>query len=376
MARYLESSTLSVYSDLSMLLAQQEASRGFGSLQGLFTEKSVRGRRYLYFQHTDPAGRQRQIYIGPSDSEVARSMRVAHESGRTEGATDLQTAISRLARQFHASGCPTADPAQFKVIARLADSGLFQAGCVLIGTHAFNALGPSLGVAWDGSGRTSDIDFVSSDTIAMALPDRPRLDVKSEIDALKMGFFPIPSLSLTGPSTSFKAGKTPIQIDFLTPETTGAGHRAVQIPSLGVHAETLLYLDYVLEGTSRLPLIGRSGAVLVNVPDPGRFAIHKLITSDVRSPAFRDKSVKDVQQAREMIEVLLDLHPAILTDAVHALASPGFAGCRPGYIKHLKGGLSRLEKTAPALVSDILGRLPLPDDPAHAVILGPRMGTE
>ena len=72
MARYLESSTLSVYSDLSMLLAQQEASRGFGSLQGVFVEKTVRGRRYLYFQHTDPAGRQRQIYIGPSDSEVAR----------------------------------------------------------------------------------------------------------------------------------------------------------------------------------------------------------------------------------------------------------------------------------------------------------------
>lgn len=354
MSRLLEASTLSVYSELATLLAQRETARGFSSIQGSFTEKTVRGRRYLYFQHTDLTGRQRQVYLGPADADSVQAMRQAYEAGKAADAADPQAAITRLARQLHASGIPTVDPAQFKVLARLTDSGLFQVGAVLIGTQAFNALAPSLGVAWDAGGRTSDIDFAASETLAMALPVAPDVDVPSEIESLRMGFFPIPALSLTQPSTAFKSGRYPIQLDFLTPETTGSGHRAVQIPRLGLHAETLLYLDYLLEGASRLPLIGQSDAVLANVPDPGRFAVHKLITASVRGPAFRDKAVKDARQARELLEVLLDLHPGVLTEALEALAR-----YRQSYTRHFQHGLERLASRHPDLVRGVLERLPL-----------------
>lgn len=353
MAHPLESSTLAVYSELSSLLAQQEAVRSFALLRGSFVEKTVRGRPYLYFQFVDPVGRQRQVYIGASDSAVAQEMRATYEAGRGDpSAHSTLPAIERLARQLHAAGLPTIDPLQFKVIARLADFGLFRAGSLLIGTHAFNALAPSLGVTWNQFGRTSDVDFATSETIAMVAPERPKLDVRSELDALKMGFFPIPSLSLTKPSTSFKAGRTSLQIDFLTPETSGSGHRVLEMQGLGIYAESLLYLDYLLEGIARLPVIGQSNAVLANIPDPGRFAVHKLITADCRGPGFRDKALKDLAQAREMLDVLLELHPGILRDALDALLD-----YRQAYIKHFKGGLSRLKKQRPDLVHDVLSQV-------------------
>lgn len=59
--------------------------------------------------------------------------------------------------------------------------------------------------------------------------------------------------------------------------------------------------------------------MLVNVPSPARFALHKLWISGKRSPAFHAKSVKDRLQAEQLIEVLLEDRPDDLRDAWKAL---------------------------------------------------------
>jgi hypothetical protein len=61
-------------------------------------------------------------------------------------------------------------------------------------------------------------------------------------------------------------------------------------------------------------VIYQSG-VLVNVPDPARFAVHKLILASRRGRDSRDKSLKDRRQAAQLIEVLAADRPDELAEA-------------------------------------------------------------
>ncbi|CAN0403996.1 unnamed protein product, partial [Phaeothamnion confervicola] len=61
------------------------------------------------------------------------------------------------------------------------------------------------------------------------------------------------------------------------------------------------------------------GATLVNVPDPARFALHKLLVSGRRLVFEQAKAGKDRQQAAEIIAALYEDRRGDLTLAVRAL---------------------------------------------------------
>ena len=46
--------------------------------------------------------------------------------------------------------------------------------------------------------------------------------------------------------------------------------------------------------------------VLVRVPAPARFAVHKLIVAQRRKPTALAKKQKDLRQAQELIDILLE----------------------------------------------------------------------
>ncbi len=83
-------------------------------------------------------------------------------------------------------------------------------------------------------------------------------------------------------------------------------------------AQPLRHLDYLLEHVTQSVILG-SQPVLVNLPDPGRFAIHKLWLSTRRPTAFRTKATKDILLAGQLIEVLLEDRLNDLEDAYLAL---------------------------------------------------------
>lgn len=62
---------------------------------------------------------------------------------------------------------------------------------------------------------------------------------------------------------------------------------------------------------------------MVNVPDPARFAVHKLVVSQRRPTTFAAKSAKDIDQARQLLEVLLDIRPGAVLAAVEAAENMG-----------------------------------------------------
>ena len=62
-----------------------------------------------------------------------------------------------------------------------------------------------------------------------------------------------------------------------------------------------------------------SDVVLVNIPSPARFSMHKLWISEKRPAAFQAKAKKDRIQAEQLIEVLSEDRPDDLREAWDAL---------------------------------------------------------
>ena len=86
-------------------------------------------------------------------------------------------------------------------------------------------------------------------------------------------------------------------------------------------------------------MLAKAG-VLVNVPNPARFAIHKLIVSQRRPVATQTKSNKDVMQASQVIAVLLERRPGDLWLALDAAAD--YPSNK--FMKELRAGIELLEE--------------------------------
>jgi hypothetical protein len=133
------------------------------------------------------------------------------------------------------------------------------------------------------------------------------------------------ALSPTDPATSFRVRGTEIEVELLTPLVGKESNRPIRIEPLGAAATPLRFLDYLIEETQPGAIVGGSG-VLVNVPRPGRFALHKLIVASrravARAPAFA-KAPKDRAQASALLSVLLSEFPGEITLAWKALSRRG-----------------------------------------------------
>src|SRR3546814_18141904 len=93
-------------------------------------------------------------------------------------------------------------PKHFRIVKRLSDYQFFRAGALLVGTHAFLALGNQLGVAWGGGTRTLDLDFAHvgpRGNLAVALPEDLRANAHDALTSLEHGF--LPSLGELGRAT-------------------------------------------------------------------------------------------------------------------------------------------------------------------------------
>lgn len=70
----------------------------------------------------------------------------------------------------------------------------------------------------------------------------------------------------------------------------------------------LPYMDYLLNQTQDAVVLNGAG-IPVKVPDPARFALHKLAVSQLRPVGEKTKSDKDIRQAEQLLEVLLADNP-------------------------------------------------------------------
>lgn len=251
---------------------------------------------YYYRQFMDAEGKRQQLSLGGPKGDAEADERVAAVAAQIEQAKDLISRIRELAKL----GFQIADNKTYATMAVLYNHGLFQAGAVLVGSHAYAVLLNSLGIkaiAYE----TEDIDIARARQLALQnLPSGGLLDILRETG---IDFVPVPPFNRGDPPTSFKqAGKTRFHVDLLVPSKDDT-FPTVAVPELGAHASGMPYLAYLLGQSHMGTLISRHGAVPVRVPDPARFAIHKILVSRLRTNMLI-KSQKDVQQACVLLAML------------------------------------------------------------------------
>ncbi|MGM0576482.1 MAG: GSU2403 family nucleotidyltransferase fold protein [Myxococcota bacterium] len=336
----LEPASLAVYSELLDQLRSQTP----GLPRGTLVTKKVKGHTYWYVQYAE-VGQRRQVYLGPDDRDTRDRLE------RLRAAWDEDQAFARhrakLVAMLQAAGVPSPSNVAARVLEVLSRHGVFHSGGVLVGSQAFLAYAPMLGVRWLRGYRTEDVDVASERRVRLAFPRKANLPLALRETGLT--FDGVPGLDPQEPSTSFTLRGKPLRVDVLTPEVGPPAGGPVRLPHLGVAAAPLRLLDYLIEEPVPAAIAARKG-ILVQVPQPGRFAWHKLLIAGRRGVHEQAKAHKDMDQAAQLIPVLLDDRPGDLVLAWEALAPRG-----PAWRKGARAGLARLPAELRAAVKETCG---------------------
>lgn len=270
---------------------------------GTFTCKTIKGRRYWYFQVRTAKGRT-QRYVGPESPALLE--RIGTHKQARDDERERRALVSTLVRSF---SLPSPLPRIGGVVSTLAKAGIFRLRSVLIGTVAYQSYPAMLGVRVPGALlQTSDVDIAQFTNVSVSVADRtpPVLDVLKEADGT---FKEIPRLSHHQGATSYMA-KGGLRVDFVTPNEGPDTDRPQNLPALQPDAQPLRFLDFLIHEAEPAVVLHGPG-IYVRVPAPERYAVHKLILA-TRRPTGVAKRDKDLHQAEVLIEALTDKRPEAL----------------------------------------------------------------
>ena len=279
-----------------------------------FVTKTVGGNQYWYMALV--VGSTKSQYSLGRDTDELRAQIEKQKRLFSQAAPDLKQR-QKLGAMLVSGGGFAPGGSDGRVLEVLAQAGTFLTGGVLVGSHAFNTYGNMLGVSWASAAmQTQDMDLASLHQVEIAMR-RDAPDVKTVLLESGMGFFEVPALNPKSPSTSFKLrgqGKNAGDVRFVVGEDTS---KPVHLPHFKTFAHPMRFLEYLLDDSQDAVIPFRSG-VLVNVPNPARFALHKLVVSQRRPVAQQTKVNKVIQQAEELLAVLLEDRPGDVWIALEA----------------------------------------------------------
>ena len=137
--------------------------------------------------------------------------------------------------------------------------------------------------------RTRDMDFL------VPVPFR----IKNKVDVEELlrdeGFV----VTFSGGAGYMKLMHPDLIVEFLVPEKGKGSDRPYPLPQLGMNAQPMRFLDYLLQNTIRIEAEG----LKINVPHPAAFALHKLIISARRTK--EEKLLKDRKEALAVLTALV-----------------------------------------------------------------------
>ena len=281
-------------------------------------------------------------YIG-EDSQDLRH-RIDRHAALRETAKARKTETARLIRLLRSEGYLTPDLGTGQILMAMAHAGVFRLGGTVVGTQAFRQYEGVLGVriSADQSAQTNDIDVASFERLSLALHDQVDPSLSDVFGRLEFEALP----STDGRKVwRWRQTRQQTLVEFLTPSFRGdEGLR--DLPALGVSAQSLHFLNYLIAEPITVPLLYRDGA-LIKIPRPERYAIHKLIVSERRLRGEENlKARKDRAQAAFLIGVLAEEDPYALSDAWQTARAKG-----PAWTMAIDAALERLPEVAGVLRS-------------------------
>jgi hypothetical protein len=277
------------------------------TIPGSLSKQTIRGRTYLYATERHGAKRLRR-YLGPADDpnvvEQAEIIRLAAEEAKVRRKT-----VSMLKRY----GVPTPPVEAARLLESVANAGLFRKGAVLVGTGAYQIYPPVLGVSLSfQSMTTQDLDLaIASLAVTSDREGESLLDILRRADPSFVAQMGLNSRALPN---RFRSARR-FEVDVVTRYR----HRAdeehpIIVKGLQCSAQPFRYLEYlVAEPITAVALYGSGVEVLI--PQPARYAVHKLIVAQLRTENS-PKRAKDLAQARELIEALNITDPKGITEAI------------------------------------------------------------
>lgn len=324
---FLPETTQTTYSTL----LQKATSNRFVRLNRVsFISKKIDAKCYWYCQYSDVSGARRQRYVGVDSEDLRAEIEVAKQEQLA--CADILANRKRLVAMAIAGGATPEKGRPAKIIEKLSDAGVFAAGGLIVGSYAFACYGNLLGVTFDEAmRRTEDMDIACDRSIEIGLIGDVRADVAlaapEMVEPVQINKW-VPPYELIAPD-GFK-------LEFLTSRANPANKEPVKIDRFGVNALPLEFLEFIIDKPVQAVVLYGAGA-LVNIPDPARFAVHKLAVSQMRHPSTPEKKRKDIAQAGALIEYLLEENPGSLLLAADAAKQMGF-----GFESLVRDGVSSM----------------------------------
>jgi hypothetical protein len=298
---------------LNFLTMYADLAQGFEYADevGSITERKIKGKSYIYVT-TKEGSTRRQRSLGSADNPEVRE-----EASRIRAAADrarhMRTVVSTLKQKAR---IPAPTLAVGRVLEAVSKAGLFRRGITLVGTAAYQTYPCVIGSYLPTAAfTTNDVDL----SVVEFEPGDNEEDIEVVLRRANPTFKPrwhaddkLPKVFLANDG---------LRVDMLTRLGRG-GKPVVEVEELGCAAAALSFQEFPAEDTLEAVALYGSG-VLVRVPTPIRFAIHKLLVAQRRDTA--EKKRKDLRQAQELIDIFLETDEASLQEALDSARDRGRA---------------------------------------------------
>jgi len=268
---------------------------------GTLKQRTQAGNRYWVREHIRVDGAKVDEYIGPV-AAVGE-----HRIGELRSEIALAQSLASASAALRLFGFQRTDRKPAAVLAVFFNRGLYVAGLTLVGSHAYGVLLNELGVLAPAY-RTRDLDVARAQPLSIALPaERPFGKLLNESG---LEFVPVPGMPSSKPSASFKLpGAEQLLVDLLIPGREIG--RVVAVEELGAHAQTVPFLEFLIEEPLDAVILSPNQVIPLKVPAPERFVLHKLFSSQSRR-ADRGKISRDREQAAVIVAALEEESPGRL----------------------------------------------------------------
>jgi hypothetical protein len=292
--------TTSLYSYLFEEAIANESVISCPGMQGSFSKESRRNSVYWYWVGRNN-GKVTRIYIG-ADSKETEALILSLEN-RKDMAKQAIASMKRTAAAYRGAGGQVIGPSIFKIMAKLAY--LFRKGVYVIGSHSFLSICNALGISSSLTGDDQKNIFLAIPAERKAVPD-----VSAALEFDKNCY------KDTGKLLSSLLQNNKTKVHFFTADR--GLKKPVFFDDLGIAAEPMLFMDYLLGGETFKGLVIGSYAIPVHLPTSARFAIHKLIISQCADRSFNGESEKDIAQAAVLLDYLIREDAEQVVDALVA----------------------------------------------------------
>jgi hypothetical protein len=235
-------------------------------------------------------------------------------------AMDLAKVRRRTVSMLRGAGLAGPERKLGAILDTIAHAGLFRNGAVLVGTSAYMAYEPFVGRTLPAPLlMTGDLDLAAVNVTLASDPPEPMEDILRRADPT---FTAVMQLDPRQPPARFRNSDGYL-VDLLA-QTRRRDERPIRLRALQAGAEPLQHLAWLIADAVTAVSLWGSG-VSIRIPQPARFAVHKLIVAQRRADVDRIKRHKDLAQADALMDALYAEDPFALDDALEDARGQGRA---------------------------------------------------